>query len=64
MKLIKRFIDAAFSVLKAFGRLILGEDEGLSKRALLISALIFIFICVFKSLNALAAAEREAAKRR
>ena len=62
--LVKRVFALAFSAAKRLVGLLCGKNERIAKKLPLIAALLFLAVCVFQSLRALAAAEREAALRR
>ncbi len=64
MELIKRVFQTLLSAVKGFVSLILGKNEKLAKLLPVFAALLFIAVCVVKSLRALAVAKREAAHRR
>ena len=64
MELISRVFQTLLSAVKGFVSLILGKNEKLAKLLPVFSVLLFIAVCVVKSLNALSIAKREAAQRR
>ncbi len=63
MELIKRVFQTVLFGIKGFVGLILGKNEKTAKFLPLIAALLFVAVCIVKSLRALAVAKREAAQR-